>query len=330
FGIGATAVVLLQTALAPNVAGWATPWLGSLALMVAIFGVLGMLSGQGQEGPAPSPSSGQALSAVEEAVKPFSQRLILRRRLAWALGCAAGLASFAIVTWRVDAEAAIAWPTALLAGLATAVLVGLSEAPGEDQPDETPNPASLPPDKPNRRLSLPTEAAGAAVALGLAGATLALHAWQTDAGWYQPPRVVVGSLYVLVVPGWYLSRLFADGKLDLIERSVLVVALSVVAVPLGLMWINFLGGRIDFLTTWTLVLAIAVLGAVLSRARLILSAAATEGEASRRAGILTIWNSRPSTQKALLLSMGLWLLAIGGLAAAAAAPGQGPYGILGL
>ncbi|MDP2949299.1 MAG: hypothetical protein Q8P22_07155, partial [Chloroflexota bacterium] len=47
FGIGATAVVLLQTALAPNVAGWATPWLGSLALMVAIFGVLGMLSGQG-------------------------------------------------------------------------------------------------------------------------------------------------------------------------------------------------------------------------------------------------------------------------------------------
>jgi len=103
----------------------------------------------------------------------------------------------------------------------------------------------------------------------------------------------------------------------------------VVAVPLGLMWVNFLGGRIDFLTTWTIVLAIAVLGAVLSRARLIL-AAAMDGEAGRRAGILAVWNSRPSAQKALLLSMGLWLLAIGGLATAAAAPGQGPYGILGL
>ncbi len=303
FGIGAVAVVLAQTALTPNLTGWAAPWLGSLALTVAVLGVVGMLSSSGRD----------------RQVKLW---------LAWALGCAAGLASFAIVAWRAEVDPAIAWPTATLAGIATAVLVAYSETAAEAAPAQAGNASllresygsvqtdgrSVVGDEPGQRPWLPDEAARSAVTLALAGVTLVLHAWQTDAGWYQPTRVLVGSLYVIVVPGWHLSTLFNASKLDLIERGTLVIALSLVAVPLGLMWIHFLGGRIDFWATWTLVLALAVISALLNRARLLLSATARENGASRGVVPLAWWLSRSVTEKALLLSVMLWMLAVAGLA----------------
>jgi hypothetical protein len=290
FGIGAVAAVLAQTALTPNLTGWAAPWLGSLALTVAILGAVGMLSSQGREGPA-------------------------KLWLAWALGCAAGMASFAIIAWRAEVDPVIAWPTATLAGIATAVLVAFSETAAEDTLAQAGNVSLACEDEPDRRRSLSDGAVRSAVTLALAGVTLALHAWQTDAGWYQPTRVIVGSLYVIVVPGWHLSSLFGGSKLDLIERCVLAIVLSLVTVPLGLMWVDFLGGRIDFWATWILVLALVVISALLNRVRILLSANAQESRASRSAAPLGRGNPRPAIEKAVLLSVMMWVLAMVGLAA---------------
>jgi uncharacterized membrane protein len=283
------AVVLAQIVLTTNVTGWAEPWLGSLALTVAVLGIVAMLSSE-------------------------RHQAATRLWLTWALGCAAGLASFAIVAWRAEVDAAVAWPTATLAGIAAAVLVGFSEATTQDAPDEAST--ARPTLEPERGWPswLTAEGAKPAVTLALAAATLALHAWQVDAGWYQPTRIIVGSLYVILIPGWHLSSLFDGNKLDFIERGTLAIVLSLVAVPLGLMWVNFLGGQIDFWAVWAVVLASAVLSALLRRARLALSAAAQRDGPARSGGLLAQWNSRSVTDKAVLLSVMLWLLAVGGLA----------------
>jgi len=289
FGIGAVAVVLAQIVLTTNVTGWAEPWLGSLALTVAVLGIVAMLSGE-------------------------RHQATTRLWLSCALGCAAGLASFAIVAWRAEVDSAVAWPTATLAGIATAVLVGFSEATTEDTSKEARSVSLAIEGEPGWRSLLPPEAVRSAVTLALAAFTLALHAWQVDAGWYQPTRTIVGSLYVILIPGWHLSSLFDGNKLDFIERGTLAVVLSLVAVPLGLMWVNFLGGQIDFWAVWAMVLALAVLSALLRRVRLALSTAA-QGDGSARSGsLLALWNARSVTEKAVLLSVLLWLLAVGGLA----------------
>ena len=93
FGMGAVGVVLAQIVLTTNVTSWAEPWLGSLALTVAVLGIVAMLSSE-------------------------RHQAATRLWLTWALGCAAGLASFAIVGWRAEVDSAIAWPTATLAGIA--------------------------------------------------------------------------------------------------------------------------------------------------------------------------------------------------------------------
>jgi len=289
FGIGAVAVVLAQIVLTTSVTGWAEPWLGSLALTVAVLGIVAMLSSE-------------------------RRQAATRLWLTWALGCAAGLASFAIVAWRAEVDSAVAWPTATLAGIAAAVVVGFSEATPQDTPDEasTARPAL----EPERGWPswLTTEGARPAVTLALAAATLVLHAWQVDADWYQPTRIIVGSLYVILIPGWHLSSLIDGNRLDFIERGTLAVVLSLVAVPLGLMWVNFLGGQIDFWAVWTVVLALAVLSALLRRARLALSAATQRDGTTGSGSLLALWNARSITEKAVLLSVLLWLIAVGGLA----------------
>jgi uncharacterized membrane protein len=288
FGIGAVVVVLAQITLTANTTDWAEPWVGSLALTVAVLGIVSMLS-----------SPGQVANTT--------------LWLTWALGCAAGLASFAIVAWRADVDAAVAWPTATLAGIATAVLVGFSESAVHDPPGQAGANPALGRER-GWRSWLPADAARTALTLALAAGALALNAWRTDAAWYQPTRTVVGSLYVIVVPGWHLSGLFDRSRLDLIERATLAVVLSLVTVPLGLMWLNFLGARIDFWSIWALVLALAMVGALLNWAHLTRSTA-TQGHAPASNGsLLALWSARSINQRAVLLSAMLWLLAIGGLA----------------
>jgi hypothetical protein len=288
FGVGAIAVVLAQTLLTTNIAGWAEPWVGSLALTVAVLGLVSMLSSQGQ-----APNTKLWLSC--------------------ALGCAAGAACFAIVAWRAEVDTAIAWPIATLAGIATAVLVGFSESPAQGKASATAGAGATLGLRVRRRWRS-AGVAEVAITLALAAITLELNAWSTDAGWYQPTRTVAGSLYVIAVPGWYLSSLFDGNRFDLIQRATLAVALSLVTVPLGLMWLDFLGGHIDFWAVWALVLALALLGAVLNWARSTLLMAAHEHEPARRAGLLASWSAWPVGERAVLLSAVLWLLAVGGLA----------------
>jgi len=289
FGIGAVVVVIAQTALGPRLMNWAEPWLASLALTVAVLGAVAMLSAQDHKRPA-------------------------KLWLAWALGCTAGLASLAIVAWQADVEPPIAWSTATLAGVATAVLVAFSETVTEGAPAQAGHAILAHQEGPPPPPFQLREALAPAVTLVLAGATLALHVWETNADWYEPTRVVIGSLYVIVVPGWHLSRLFGAGKLDLIERGTLALALSLVTVPLGLMWINFLGGRIDFWSTWALVLALAVIGVLLSQVRLLFSATAGDS-AARRAATPFAWrDSHSVSQKPVLVSALLWMLPVASLA----------------
>jgi hypothetical protein len=288
FGIGAIAVVLAQTVLTTNVAGWAEPWVGSLALTVGVLGMVSMLSS-----PRQAPTTHLWLS--------------------WALGCAAGGACFAIVAWRADVDTNVAWPIATLAGIATAALVGVSESSAEGAAGAAAA-ADTAPGRRVHRWAVPPGMVQAAVTLTLAAATLALNAWSTDAAWYQPTRTVAGSLYVIVVPGWYLSSLFGAKRQDLIERATLTVALSLVTVPLGLMWLQFLGGHIGFWAVWTLVLALALLGAILNWVRLTLMATAREHVSTSHAGLLASWSAWPVGERAVLLSAALWLLAVGGLA----------------
>ena len=271
--------------------------------MVAVFGVVGMLSGQ-------------------------RERRNVRPWLAWTLGCAAGVASFAIVSWRADVDSALAWPTATLAGTATAVLVGFSETTTEHERDEAVNPSLLLQDRPSLRLSPTAEVAGTVATLGLAGATLGLHAWQAEASWHHVARVLTGSLYVILVPGWYLSSLFNRSRLDIIERCTLAVILSLVAVPLGLMWIHFLGGRIDFLTTWALVLALAAAAAVLNRLRVLLTASKKEERQSLLQRLMALWESRSLNERAIVLSAFFWLVIMASLTWTVAAPEHAPYGLL--
>jgi UPF0716 family protein affecting phage T7 exclusion len=80
------------------------------------------------------------------------------------------------------------------------------------------------------------------------------------------------------------------------------------------MWLQFLGGHIGFWAVWTLVLALALFGAMLNWVRLTLMATAREHASTSHAGLLASWSAWPVSERAVLLSAALWLLAVGGLA----------------
>jgi uncharacterized membrane protein len=67
---------------------------------------------------------------------------------------------------------------------------------------------------------------------------------------------VVGALYMLFLPGFFVSFLFfARGAIDVIERVALSFALSVAIVPLLVFYLNLLGIKIR---TWTVVAEVAI------------------------------------------------------------------------
>lgn len=58
-------------------------------------------------------------------------------------------------------------------------------------------------------------------------------------------RIIVSALFVLFLPGFFLSWLFFDrGKIDLIERLALSFALSISVVPLVSFYANLAGVRV--------------------------------------------------------------------------------------
>ena len=79
-------------------------------------------------------------------------------------------------------------------------------------------------------------------------------------------RIVLGSVYVLFVPGLVLSYVFFDmGEIDSLERIALSFALSIAVVPLLVFYLNLIGMRISALSVSLVVLGVVVISYLLYR-----------------------------------------------------------------
>ena len=58
---------------------------------------------------------------------------------------------------------------------------------------------------------------------------------------YEVVRIVLGSIFVLFIPGFAWSYIFfGKGEIDLIERIALSFGLSIALIPLTVFWLNWL------------------------------------------------------------------------------------------
>jgi len=70
-------------------------------------------------------------------------------------------------------------------------------------------------------------------------------------------RIIVGSIYVLFLPGYFLSFIFIKkGVIDVIERIALSFALSISVVPLVAFYLNMLGIRLGVFSIFLEILGI--------------------------------------------------------------------------
>ncbi len=80
-------------------------------------------------------------------------------------------------------------------------------------------------------------------------------------------RIVFGSVYVLFLPGYFLTFLFfpkkEEEKIDSIERIALSFALSIAVVPLIIFYLNLIGMKINVLNTSITILVIIILTLIL-------------------------------------------------------------------
>lgn len=82
-------------------------------------------------------------------------------------------------------------------------------------------------------------------------------------GWVQAFRVVFGSVFVLLLPGFVLSHWFFGGKeLDPLERFALSFALSITVVPLIVFYLNIAGVKISVWLTIAVVLGVCLVSAI--------------------------------------------------------------------
>lgn len=76
-------------------------------------------------------------------------------------------------------------------------------------------------------------------------------------------RVIAGSIYVLYLPGYFLSYVFMKkGAIDIIERIGISFALSISIVPLLAFYLNLLGIKISPLAVVFEVLGIIVFSSI--------------------------------------------------------------------
>jgi uncharacterized membrane protein len=84
----------------------------------------------------------------------------------------------------------------------------------------------------------------------------ALCVWFDQLVWLEIPRIVLGSVTLLFIPGRRLTQaFFTEKELDLLERIALSFALSIAVVPLLVFYCNLAGIPIS---AW-LVLGVVVL-----------------------------------------------------------------------
>lgn len=72
-------------------------------------------------------------------------------------------------------------------------------------------------------------------------------------------RILIGSVFVLYLPGHFLSYIFLKkGSIDIIERIGISFALSISIVPLVVFYLNLLGVKINVLSVFLEVSGIIV------------------------------------------------------------------------
>jgi uncharacterized membrane protein len=80
-------------------------------------------------------------------------------------------------------------------------------------------------------------------------------------------RIVIGSVFVLFVPGYFLTQaLFKKDEIDFLERITLSIVMSITAVPLAVLFLNVIFGvKIIALNTVIIILGIVLLSVVYTR-----------------------------------------------------------------
>lgn len=73
-------------------------------------------------------------------------------------------------------------------------------------------------------------------------------------------KIVIGSILVLFIPGYFVSLIFMKrGTIDIIERVALSFALSIAVVPLLAFYLNLVGVKINRLSIIIEILAIVLI-----------------------------------------------------------------------
>lgn len=79
----------------------------------------------------------------------------------------------------------------------------------------------------------------------------------------QALRIISGSIFILFLPGYFLTRaFFRDAEIDFLERFALSFALSIAVVPLLMFYANLLGLPITALSVYGITLAIIILSSL--------------------------------------------------------------------
>ena len=102
----------------------------------------------------------------------------------------------------------------------------------------------------------------------------------TSIAWLEAFRIVFGSVYVLLLPGFIISYIFfpktkefdsgekEKGAIDWIERIALSFALSIAIVPLAVFYLNLIGVKINILNSFLTIFGILVVSGVVLKIRL--------------------------------------------------------------
>ncbi|MBU0649488.1 DUF1616 domain-containing protein [Patescibacteria group bacterium] len=80
-------------------------------------------------------------------------------------------------------------------------------------------------------------------------------------------RVVLGSVFVLFVPGYFLMQaFFKKEEIDFLEKITLSIVLSITSVPLAILFLNVIFGvKINAVNTTVIILMIAVVSYIYTK-----------------------------------------------------------------
>jgi uncharacterized membrane protein len=72
-------------------------------------------------------------------------------------------------------------------------------------------------------------------------------------------RIVMGSVFILFLPGYYLTKaFFSDSEIDALERFALSFALSISVIPLLTFYTNLVGLPITALNVYLITISVIV------------------------------------------------------------------------